>query len=355
MVLRAILALLADLLVCYLCGELVLYNFYRRICHPFSNILVGFLLGQSIFEVVTLGCYFLGKGLAEVTVLWLILAGVLCIAGGWTWIRHIRAAGHGPAAEMQKHSGHDPEAGAQQRAESPRLMWIAVAGAVATVLLFCYYVSVNGEFKADSRYYIPLVNTTLTTGTLFQYNPYNGIYGDAWFLRRALATYEIHSAMLCKVFQLHALVVTRITRACENVILTSMAVYLLGRKILWRMETNRGKAQIKSCCLVMVFLWFQQVYALTYPSSAMFFLTRAYEGKALIANALVLFTMYLCAEFLLRRQKRYLLLLGIALWGATAVSSTGTAVIGIEILLFAAACALKQIWERGRERKYVRG
>jgi hypothetical protein len=336
MVLRAILALLADLLVCYLCGELVLYNFYRKICHPFANILVGFLLGQSIFEVITLGCYSLGKGLFEVTVLWLILAGVLSLAGGWTRIRHIRAA------------GHNPEAGAPQPGESRRLMWIAAAGAVATVLLFCYYVSVNGEFKADSRYYIPLVNTTVTTGTLFQYNPYNGIYGDAWFLRRALATYEIHSAMLCQVFGLHALVVTRITRACENVVLTSMAVYLLGRKILWRTET-------KSCCLVMVFLWFQLVYALTYPTTAMFFLTRAYEGKALIANALVLFTMYLCAEFLLRRQKRYLLLLWIALWGATAVSSTGTAVIGIEILLFAAAYALKQIWERGRERKYVRG
>ena len=58
------------------------------------------------------------------------------------------------------------------------------------------------------------------------------MWGDSWYLRRALATYEIHSAMLCSVFQIPALVVTRITRACENVILTSMAVYLFGKKIL---------------------------------------------------------------------------------------------------------------------------
>jgi hypothetical protein len=350
MVLRAILALLADLFVCYLCGELVLYNFFRKLSHPFSNILVGFLLCQSIFEVITLGCYFLGKGLAEVTTLWLILAGILCLAGGWTWIRHIRANGHASQAGVLQHGEHDPAAETLQR-----LTRIAAVGAVATVLLFCYYVSVNGEFKADSRYYIPLVNTTVTTGTLFQYNPYNGIYGNAWFLRRALATYEIHSAMLCKVFHLHALVVTKITRACENVVLTSMAVYLLGRKILWRPETNQKRAQVKACCLVIVFLFFQLIYALTYPSSAMFFLTRAYEGKALIANAIVLFTMYLCAEFILCGQKRYLLLLVCTLWGATAVSGTGTAVILIEILLFAAAYALKQIMERGRERKYERG
>jgi hypothetical protein len=133
-----------------------------------------------------------------------------------------------------------------------------------------------------------------------------------------------------------------------------MTVYLLGRKLLWRTESQPGKAQIKSCCLVIVFLCFQLIYAQTYPSSAMFFLTRAYEGKALTANALVLFTMYLCAEFLLRGQKRYLLLLGIALWGATAVSSSGTAVIGVEIVIFLAAYAVKQIIERCRERKYER-
>ena len=40
LVCRAILALMMDLLVCYLWGEAVLGNFYKRICHPFTNLLV---------------------------------------------------------------------------------------------------------------------------------------------------------------------------------------------------------------------------------------------------------------------------------------------------------------------------
>ena len=288
MVLRAILALIVDLVVCYLCGEFVLRNFYKKIHHPFTNILIGFLICQSAFEVITLCCYFMGRGLAAVTYIWLGFAGIVLLLGVGTLVRETFCNRRG--------AGKDTSFGIWSKCENRTPIIVAVLAVIA----FCYYVSINGETNADSRYYITLVNTTLNTGTLFQYNPYNGVYGNSWYLRRALATYEIHSAVLCSIFQIPALVVTRITRACQNVILTSMTVYLLGSRVLWRgkssdmqqIETAKvTSVQAKSCYLVVLFLLFQLVYAGTYPSSAMFFLIRAYEGKAFSANLLVLLTM----------------------------------------------------------------
>lgn len=328
-VLRALLALAVDLFICYLCGALILENFYRPVSNVFSDILVGFLACQCVFEVITLATYFLGGGLLTVTVIWAVVVGIMGI--GYTVCRCRRKCG-------KSRNNLEPE--------KNLILSIVLAGAV--VIAFCYYVSVNGELNEDSRYYIGLVNTTANTGTLFQYSPYNGVPGDAYYLRRALATYEIHSAVICKVFALPALVTTRIMRACEDVLLTSMAVYLMGRHVLWR---NQKKGISKSCYLVMLNLILQLVYAKTYPSGAMFFLIRAYEGKALVANVIVPLIMYLCAEYVIRREKRYIGLLFIGFWGATAISSSGTVVAGIEIGIFVAAYMGLRILEKIRERK----
>lgn len=331
MILRAILALIVDLVVCYLCGEFILHNFYKKIYYKFTCVIVGFLVCQIVFEVITLGSYFMEKDLATVTRVWLCVIVLLCLLGGVTLVRS--------------------RENAKLQLKIEYINWMPCIIAAITVLAFCYYVSINGETNEDSRYYVSLVNTTLNTGTLFLYNPYNGMWGDSWYLRRALATYEIHSAMLCSVFQIPALVVTRITRACENVILSSMTVYLLGKKMLWRKEED-GVKEKKACYLVVLYLFLQLVYTNTYPSSAFFFLFRAYEGKAFSANLLVLFTMYLCAEFMLVKQKRYLGLLIIGLWGAAAISSSGMIVVGMEIGIFMGAYIIWDMVERFKGRKY---
>ena len=86
-ILRAILALIVDLLVCYLCGEFILHNFYKKIYHTFTCILVGFLICQSIFEVITLCCYFMGEGLEAVTRVWMVVVCLICLLGAGTCAR----------------------------------------------------------------------------------------------------------------------------------------------------------------------------------------------------------------------------------------------------------------------------
>jgi hypothetical protein len=120
--------------------------------------------------------------------------------------------------------------------------------------------------------------------------------------------------------------------------------------VLWR---NQANGSDKSCYLVMVYLLFQLVYAQTYASSAMFFLTRAYEGKAFVANVIVPLILYLCAEYAVSREKKIFGLLFAAFWGATAMSTSGTAIAAMEIAVFIAACLGMRILEKIKGRKHV--
>lgn len=321
---RAVLALIVDVLICYLWGEAILGNFYKRICHPFTDILIGFLLGQGIFQLVTLGCYFAGGELTQVILLWSLCVAGMCVWGICTWIRNRRK----PAASHHK----------------GKQTLLAAAATLVVVIAFCYYVCINGELNEDSRYYVGLVNVTMNTGTLFQYNAFNGVQGDSWYLRRALATYEIQSAVIGKVFHLPAILVTRYMRAWEDVLLSSMTVYIFGKRILWQESESETTQTRKSCGLVVLFLLFQLIYARSYSSSGMFFLIRAYEGKAIVANVLTLLTLYLCAEYMRSRERRLLLLQALALWGATAVSTSGMVVIAAEIGLICIAGSLYRIF-----------
>ena len=66
---------------------------------------------------------------------------------------------------------------------------------------------------------------------LYGANVYTGELTYTIYGRRALATFEFHSAVLSQWFQIPALVTTRVFRACQNVILTSFAVYLFAKEV----------------------------------------------------------------------------------------------------------------------------
>ena len=328
MIVRTIVVLLLELLVCYFCGKLFLRILNKKMEHPFTDVITGFLLLQIGFELLTLFFHWREKGLKELSYTWLVIVGVVCVI---SMIQSVKA---------------------KKKCENklPKGAWKMIAITLLVVGFFCYYVSVNGEINDDSRYYIALVNTTLNTQTLFQYNPYNGILGGAWFARRALTTFEIHSAMLCYVFQIPALVITRIMRASQNVILPRMAVYLCGKSLLFR---NDRKVVEKSCELVIVNLVFQMLFAGTIYTNATFFLFRSYEGKAFTANVLILFTMYVCVEIMRQKNKRNFLLLLLVIWGAVAISSSGMLIIPVEMGLFLLPYMIVQFVHKRMERRHA--
>lgn len=152
-------------------------------------------------------------------------------------------------------------------------IWFLLMGIF--LLVMCYYVSVNGEINDDSTYYIGLINTTLTSNRLYRFNAYTGEQVKSLYMRRALVTFDINTAVACKIYHIHPLVITRITRASLNVILSAGSVYLLGRTFSWK----RKRGILESRSIYLPCNGMQLSFDNTIYTSAAFLLHRAYEGK----------------------------------------------------------------------------
>ncbi len=225
-----------------------------------------------------------------------------------------------------------------------------VALVIIVIFAICYYVSINGEQNDDAVYYIGLISTTLDTDRMYRFNVYTGEGMDSLYLRRALVTFEIHSAALCSIFNIHPLVLARIGRASLNVVLTSMAIYLIGMKLFAKDE----KRENKSCMLIVLTLAMNFLFIGNYYTGARFLLTRAYEGKAFGANVLVLFTTYICMKIISENQQRDFKILILVIWGSTAISTSAVMVNSVVIILLLTSYYMirlaRKVWVRKNDK-----
>lgn len=170
----------------------------------------GFLVYQVLFQICALPMIKADQTLARLAVLWGVIVITCCI---------------GTAIFCRERIAED--IAMIIKAFFRHKIWFLLMGCF--LFAMCYYVSINGEMNDDSTYYIGLINTTLTSGRLYKFNAYTGEQVHSLYLRRALVTFDINTAVACKIYHIHPLVITRITRASLNMILTAGAVYLIGR------------------------------------------------------------------------------------------------------------------------------
>jgi len=305
---KAVLLLVFELIIEYIFGTMLTKWILKKEVHPLMSLLMGFMAYQAVFQVVSLTVTLTTRALHHATIAWCIIVVLLTCCGvvlnRSTMIGQVKYI-------LLGIRGHK----------------YAVACSAVVVLLFCYYVAINGESNEDARYYIGLMTTSVDTDSLFCYNVYNGYHGEALYLRRALTTFEIHGAVLSQITGIHPLVIARIFRACQNVILTSAAVFLCGKSVLWRKDEQ---AVEKSLFTVAIFLLMQPTFVNTIYTPATFLLFRAYEAKAFTANMIVLLGLYLCVEWMHNKKFGNMILIGLYLWGSIAISTSAFLVAGAE-------------------------
>ena len=329
MIIKALMVLLIELIVCYLLGLLINKRILKRNTNIIDSTLIGFFGYQIMCQIMTLACYFTTGVVHQLSYMWALLEVILSVLS---------------VVLGRKHIVHDIQGMRKCIVENK---WFYTA-LFFVMWAFCYYVAINGETNADSQYYIALVNTTAVTDTLYKFNPYNGFDGGAFFLRRALASFEVHSAILCQLFEVHALVLTRITRAVQNVILTTGAVYLWARVLFKKEEVEQKK---KICVFTIIYLILQLVFSCNYYTNAMFFLQRAYEGKSFTANVVILYVLYISYRFVKKREKKELFVLALVSWGSIALSSSAMFLVPAAIVIIIVPGIAMEIWEnKGRKR-----
>lgn len=327
---KALFLLVLDLVFCYLFGTVINNKIWKKKENLPENTLIGFFAQQAVFQVSALFIYWWTGVLHHLSMLWagiilFIVAVSFLFAGKHVW------KGITNTIEFIQ--------------QNKKIFWLGIF----VLVLFCYYVSTHGVSDDDAIYYIGLVNTTVSTDRIYQYNVYTGEVMDAMYGRRALVTFEIQSAVYAQIFQIHALIVTRIFRACENVILTGMAVYLCGTQ-LFASAVQRCQKAIQTG--IFYFL-LQPSFVNTIFTPATFLLRRGYEGKAFTANVIALFVLYQIICILKTNSKKEMLLLLLICWGSVAVSTSAFVLCAGEIVAIG-AFSYAALWINRRKERQKR-
>ena len=297
---KALVLLALELIIEYLFGTMLTKLLLKREVNPLMSLLVGFISYQALFQVTALSFILTTRVLHHLTIAWCVVLVITIFISLIVSINTVKTQIKWFIIQIKGH----------------RTIFIMTC---FVVLAFCFYASINGEDNADARYYIALMTTSVETDSMFNYNVYNGYPVDSLYLRRALATFEIQGAVLSQMTNIHPLIIARIFRACQDVILTSSAVCLCGHTLFW----NKSKDAFENSLLtVMVFWVVQIVFAKTIYTPATFILYRAYEAKAFTANLVVLLGMYLCIRVLQEKNIGLLVILGLFIWGSMAISTS---------------------------------
>lgn len=332
MICKALVLLILELIIEYLFGTMLAKLVLKREGSPGMNLLVGFISYQALFQVFSLAVTLTTGVLHHLTILWGVAQLILILLSIWVARTAVKQQVMEGVDVIKRHKG-------------------IVALTAFVVMAFCWYTSINGESNDDAAYYIALMTTSVETDSLFKYNVYTGLEMESLYLRRALATFEIHSAVLSQMTGIHPLIIARIFRACQNVILTSVAVWLCGNTLFWRKE----KDCVEKSMLTVVVFWLLQIpFANTIYTPATFLLYRAYEAKAFTANLVVLLGLYLCVQVLRERNYRFLIIVGLFLWGSMALSTSALVVAVAECgLLLVPVWLQRRIMKKKQEKLHA--
>ncbi len=158
MIIKAIGVLFLDIAIYYVIGTAITERFKNRIKRNVAfHIIIGFIVYQIIFQVCAIPFIWLKRSLDRINIC------MDCVDNSH------RNCGGGESKETDSRRFLFCEKKILK--EHRLLMGITIIA----VLIVCWYTTLNGELNDDSIYYIGVVNTTVTTDTMFQYNAYTGV------------------------------------------------------------------------------------------------------------------------------------------------------------------------------------
>ena len=103
----------------------------------------------------------------------------------------------------------------------------------------------------------------------------------------------MHNAVWCRLLGIHPIVQAKQVMSCMNVVTANLIIYQIGKRLF---DGNRKKAD-----LMLVFVCVLQLFCGTIYPPELFFFTRSYEGKAILAN-IAIPSVLMCAVWYLQEK-----------------------------------------------------
>ncbi len=279
-------------------GSLLIHGLRIKADASFALVL-GYLTYFAVFEFLAVPMTLTWVPLKTLSVVWAAILAVVVLVSflllGKQWISGLKKI----PAILKSHS------------------WmLVVAGAV--ILFQCLLVVLYQDTSVDAAYYIGTVNTSVYTGTLGRYNPFNGNPMTKFSARYVFSAYPMHNAVWCFLVGSHALVQSKIVMSVINVLIANLIIYHIG-KILFNGEKKQADLMIVFVCLL-------NLFSSTLFTTGTFFFTRCYEGKAILGNVAIPMVL-LCSLWLWHKPEERAIWPVLFITAVSALTFSGSSII----------------------------
>lgn len=267
---------------------------------PSSIYLCGWLLMIAIFQIIGSACVFMGKPLSTLTVYFSSVMFVCTVAGLFLVVYGL--VNRTFSENFKFHN-------IKNISLINRLTWLLFVLMLAFQLVVSYFLEMpNG----DDAYYISIALMADKLDGLFVLSPYTG-YTEELNFRHAMSQFPIFYAFLAHQSGVHVAIVAHRIIPLVFVVITYLIYYKAASALF---DDDENKVPI-----FMVLISGVQLFgASSIYSNEVFFLTRTWQGKSILANIaipasfVVLLQISKCTENMNKQGKRwigYLLILSL--------------------------------------------
>lgn len=246
--------------------------------------LAGFLMELALFQLVAVPVVVSDPwGFPTIVTIYSILLFVLMAAGfGWAVYGNLRL--NTPVFSLKNWLRSLKKNGKKLSMET-LAFW---ALAIACVLFQMYMAYAYASFDGDDAYYVAQSVITEQTNTLYRILPYTGLTTEL-DIRHALAVLPLWEAYVARLSGIHAAIVAHTLLPLVIIPVTYLLYFCIGRLLF--------KATGVKLPVFMTLVGIMQIFGnSSIYTNATFFLMRTWQGKALMANLVVLALFWILLE-----------------------------------------------------------
>ncbi|MCR5272297.1 MAG: hypothetical protein K6E13_04860 [Lachnospiraceae bacterium] len=233
----------------------------------------GWISIFAVLEVVSLPAIYFEASLTTLTIIAGVVLAIIIVAG----------------TLKEKDSLLKYVTGTFDILKNVNIMWL-LAGVLIAIQMGTYFLKMTSD--DDDAFYLATATTANATNTLFKYNPYTGDMYDSFPARYVLSPFSLLYSMLGKISGVHIAVIAH-TLIPVFFVAFAYIVYFYIAKRLFKDDMNKIGFFLFFIALIFEFS------GISTRTTGVFFLTRIWQGKALLASILIPLIM----EFILAKAR----------------------------------------------------
>ncbi|MBD5496138.1 MAG: hypothetical protein HDR12_17655 [Lachnospiraceae bacterium] len=261
------------LLVIPFCIGLLPSNFIsERKINPGVILLAGYMLMWAVFEVITIPAviWIQNENFYFVLRWFLIISILLAIAGLFIWYMSWRKC------KRRKVRFQFPYLASLKHGIEAKIEWLLFFA----ILGFQLYMSVTRvSFDGDDAYYVVHSVMAQQSGTMYKFLPYTG-WTTSLDIRHALAVFPMWIAFVAVKADIHATIVSHVIMPLLLIPLSYLIYYEIAKVLFASRRENIPVFMI-------IMGMFQMFGNVSIYTNETFFLTRTWQGKAVVCSVII--------------------------------------------------------------------